>query len=69
MNIGWVRRYCMSLPHATEIVQWNALVFKIVGKAFAVLALKPAKVWLCVKCSPEEFAELRSPAKSIWAAS
>ena len=24
MNIEWVRRYCMSLPHAAEIVQWNA---------------------------------------------
>jgi predicted DNA-binding protein (MmcQ/YjbR family) len=59
MNIEWLRRYCMSLPHATETVQWGAnLVFKIAGKVFAVLALEPAKVWLCVKCSPEEFAEL-----------
>jgi len=59
MNIEWVRRYCMSMPHATETVQWGAhLVFKIGGKVFAVLALEPAKVWLSVKCSPEDFAEL-----------
>ena len=59
MNIEWVRRYCMSLPHATETVQWGEhLVFKIGGKIFAVLALEPANVWLTFKCEPEEFAEL-----------
>jgi predicted DNA-binding protein (MmcQ/YjbR family) len=59
MNIDWVRSYCMSLPHATESVQWgNDLVFKISGKMFAVAVLEPAKVWLSFKCSPEEFAEL-----------
>jgi predicted DNA-binding protein (MmcQ/YjbR family) len=58
MNIEWVRRYCMSMPHATEIVQWNSLVFKIGGKIFAILALEPAKTWLSFKCDPEEFAEL-----------
>ena len=59
MNIEWVRRYCMSMPHATESVQWGAnLVFKVGGKIFAVLALEPAKVWLTLKCSPEEFTEL-----------
>ncbi|MGO4881981.1 MAG: MmcQ/YjbR family DNA-binding protein [Bryobacteraceae bacterium] len=32
MNIDWGRRYCISLPHATESVQWgNNLVFKIGG--------------------------------------
>ena len=59
MNIEWLRRYCMSLPHATESVQWgNDLVFKIGGKMFAVVVLEPAKVWLSFKCSAEEFAEL-----------
>jgi len=59
MNIEWMRRYCMSLPHATETVQWGAnLVFKVGGKVFAVLALEPAEVWLIFKCPPEEFAEL-----------
>lgn len=59
MDIEWVRRFCMSMPHATESLQWGAnLVFKIGGKVFAVLALEPAKVWLSVKCPPEEFAEL-----------
>jgi len=59
MNIDWVRRYCMALPHATESVQWgDDLVFKVGGKMFAVLVLVPAKVWVSFKCTPEEFAEL-----------
>ena len=59
MDIEWVRRYCLSLPHTTEKVQWGAdLVFKIGGKMFAVVVLEPAKVWLSLKSSPEEFAEL-----------
>jgi len=59
VNIDWVRKYCMSMPHATEAVQWgDDLVFKIGGKMFAVLVLIPAKVWLSFKCTPEEFAEL-----------
>lgn len=59
MQVDWVRRYCMSMPHATESVQWGAdLVFKIGGKMFAVLGLEPAKVWMSFKCSPEKFAEL-----------
>ena len=49
----------MSLPHATETVQWgNDLVFKIGGKMFAVMVLEPAPVWLTFKCTPEEFADL-----------
>ncbi len=49
----------MSMPHATESLQWgDDLVFKIGGKMFAALVLKPAPVWLSFKCSPEEFAEL-----------
>lgn len=59
MNVDWVREYCMSMPHATESLQWgDDLVFKVGGKMFAVLVLKPAPVWLSFKCSPEEFAEL-----------
>lgn len=59
MNVDWVREYCLSLPHAAENLQWgDDLLFKIGGKMFAVLVLKPAPVWLSFKCSPEEFAEL-----------
>ena len=59
MEIDRVREYCMSMPHATESLQWgDDLVFKIGGKMFAALVLAPAPVWLSFKCTPEEFAEL-----------
>ncbi len=42
MNREWVRKYCMSLPHVTEQVQWQIdLVFKIGGKMFAIVVLEP----------------------------
>jgi predicted DNA-binding protein (MmcQ/YjbR family) len=59
MDIEWVRKYCLSLPHTTEQVQWgNDLVFKIGGKMYAVVDLEPDDSWLGFKCTPSEFAEL-----------
>jgi len=59
MNIDFIRAHCMSLPHATEHVQWgDDLVFKIGGKMFAGAPLSPARIALSFKATPEEFAEL-----------
>lgn len=59
MNIDWIRDLCLSFPHTTEQIQWgDDLVFKVAGKIHAITVLKPAKVWLCFKASPEKFAEL-----------
>jgi predicted DNA-binding protein (MmcQ/YjbR family) len=59
MNIDFIRTHCMSLPHATEQVQWgDDLIFKIAGKMFAGVPLSPAKIALSFKATPEEFAEL-----------
>lgn len=59
MPAEWVRQFCLSLPHTTEVVQWgNDLVFKVANKMYAVLALDPAKVVLSFKCTDEEFADL-----------
>ncbi|MBV8730000.1 MAG: MmcQ/YjbR family DNA-binding protein [Acidobacteriia bacterium] len=59
MNVDWLRRYCKSLPHTTEAIQWGSdLVFKVGGKMYAVTPLEPAPVCLSFKCTPENFAEL-----------
>jgi predicted DNA-binding protein (MmcQ/YjbR family) len=60
MNMEWVRRYCLSLPHTTEQIQWgHDLVFKIGGKMYAAGPVDgPWDVCLSFKASPEEFAEL-----------
>ena len=59
MTIDSVREFCISLPHATEQIQWgNHLVLKVGGKMFAVVSLEPATVWISFKSTAEEFAEL-----------
>jgi predicted DNA-binding protein (MmcQ/YjbR family) len=60
MDQEQVRKYCLSLPHVTEKVQWgNDLLFLIGEKMFAVVGLDakyPTK--LSFKCTPEKFGEL-----------
>ncbi|MBV9761306.1 MAG: MmcQ/YjbR family DNA-binding protein [Acidobacteriaceae bacterium] len=59
MDIEWVRRHCLSFPHATEQVQWgNDLVFKVAGKIFAVTPLEAEAAFVSFKCTAETFAEL-----------
>ena len=59
MDIEWVRKHCLSLPHTTETVQWGFdLVFKIGGKMYAVMPLEPGYNFISFKCSAESFAEL-----------
>jgi predicted DNA-binding protein (MmcQ/YjbR family) len=60
MDIEAVRKFCLSLPHVDEKVQWeNDLLFRIGGKMFAVVALEPSHgVLISFKCTPEKFAEL-----------
>lgn len=59
--IDWARTFCLSLPHATEGVQWeHDLLFRIAGKMFCVTNLEPAlsPTKIAFKCTPEKFAEL-----------
>lgn len=56
--IDWLRAYCLSFPHATESLQWEALVFKVAGKIFAIAALEPERHVLSIKCAEEKFADM-----------
>jgi predicted DNA-binding protein (MmcQ/YjbR family) len=60
MDIESLRAYCLSFPKTTENIQWgNDLCFKVVDKMFVVAALDfDARPRLCLKCTPEAFAEL-----------
>ena len=59
MNADSIREYCLSLPEATEKLQWeDNLCFKVNGKIFAMLGLDSVPQRLCFKCDPETFAEL-----------
>jgi predicted DNA-binding protein (MmcQ/YjbR family) len=60
MDAESVRKFCLSLPHVTEDVQWGSdLLFRIGNKMFAVVALDAASDHrMSFKCTPEVFAEL-----------
>lgn len=59
--VDWIRSFCLSLPHATEDVQWeHNLLFRIAGKMFCIANLEPgvSPTKIAFKCAPEKFAEL-----------
>jgi predicted DNA-binding protein (MmcQ/YjbR family) len=60
MDLEQIRKFCLSLPHVTERVQWGSdLLFCVGNKMFAVAGLDakyPTK--LSFKCTAEKFAEL-----------
>ena len=59
MNFDSLRALCLSLPDATENLQWeDELCFKVGGKIFAMVSLSSVPQRLIFKCDPEEFAEL-----------
>jgi predicted DNA-binding protein (MmcQ/YjbR family) len=59
MDTETIREHCMSLPHATENLQWgDHLCFKIGGKLFAILPLGPEGTRLTLKASEDSFHEL-----------
>jgi predicted DNA-binding protein (MmcQ/YjbR family) len=60
MNLESVREYCLTLPHATEMIQWvDHLLFKVGGKMFAIMALEPQDNVLSFKATPDRFFELQ----------
>jgi len=59
-DVDWIRELCLSLPEATENIQWGEdLCFKVRGKIFTTVVLSDGKFpRLCFKCTPEKFDEL-----------
>ena len=59
-DIEWLRKLCLSLPDATENLQWGeTLCFKVRGKLFATVHLSEGKLAPIVfKSAPENFHEL-----------
>ena len=59
MSVEFVRKFALSLPHATEQIQWeDHLLFKIGGKMFAITSLGPDGPRMSLKTTPEKFYEL-----------
>jgi predicted DNA-binding protein (MmcQ/YjbR family) len=59
MNVDTIRKLCLSLPDATENLQWeDELCFKVRGKIFAMVGLSSVPQRLVFKSDPEAFQEL-----------
>ncbi len=61
MNIEEIREYCIIKPGVTEGLPFNdtALVFKVMGKMFALLDLSEEARGVTLKCDPDLAIELR----------
>jgi predicted DNA-binding protein (MmcQ/YjbR family) len=61
MNLEEIRTYCLKKPGVTESLPFdeNTLVFKVMGKIFALLALETAETRINLKCDPEKAQQLR----------
>ena len=59
-DVEWIRKLCLSLPDATENIQWaEDLCFKVRGKLFTIVDLSQGSLApVCLKCTPEKFDEL-----------
>ena len=58
MNAAELRTLCLSLPGATETIQWgDNRVFKVAGKMFAVSGLDADSAF-SIKADPARFLEL-----------
>ena len=58
MNIDWLRKYCLSLPHVTEDVKWgDNLCFLLAEKLFCITDLE-GEFKCSFKVKNEEFFEL-----------
>ncbi|MEO8042699.1 MAG: MmcQ/YjbR family DNA-binding protein [Acidobacteriota bacterium] len=59
MNIEQLRKFCLSLPGATEDIKWGAdLCFCVGEKMFCVTGADSVQSGLSIKCTPEKFEEL-----------
>jgi predicted DNA-binding protein (MmcQ/YjbR family) len=56
----WLRKLCLSLPDATENLQWGEnLCFKVRGKIFAIVDLSEGNLTpITLKSTPDQFHEL-----------
>jgi len=59
MNIEQLRKFCLSMPGATEDIKWGAdLCFCVGEKMFCVTGADSIAGGLSLKCTPENFEEL-----------
>lgn len=61
MTVEFARNYCLSKPGVTEEMPFGdtVLVYKVMGKIFALVPLDTTVIQMNLKCKPEIAEELR----------
>ena len=61
MNIEELREYCLSLKGVSDSFPFDdvSLVFKVLGKMFALIPIDSPELSIALKCDPEKAIELR----------
>jgi predicted DNA-binding protein (MmcQ/YjbR family) len=67
MEFGELRAECLAKPGSTEGFPFgeSALVFKVAGKMFALIAIESVPLRISLKCDPEEAERLRARHASV----
>jgi predicted DNA-binding protein (MmcQ/YjbR family) len=62
MNVEDIRLYCLNKPGVTESFPFDetTLVFKVMNKMYALIALEEPELRINLKCDPEKAIELRT---------
>lgn len=62
MNFEQIRKYLLSKSETTEELPFgpDALVFKVVGKMFALIAWDENPIYISMKCDPDRAVALRN---------
>jgi len=68
MNIESFREYCLSFKGVTEELPFgpNTLVFKVLGKMFALTGLDNSDFRFNIKCDPDYAIELREKYEGVY---
>lgn len=67
MNVEELREYCLSIKGVEECLPFDdvSLVFKVMGKMFALLPLDSDFLSISVKCDPDKAIELRDRYEAV----
>ncbi len=67
MHVEDLRAYLLAKPGATEELPFGpqALVYKVMGKMFALVAWEESPVYVSLKCDPDRAVELRAVFRAV----
>lgn len=67
MNIEDLRSFCLSVPGTEECLPFDdvTLVYKVMGKMYALIPIEKEACSISVKCDPEKAIELRENFQAV----